>query len=100
MNQNEKYISIIFYSTVSHGYYEVPAALVRAVEYPGNNISGFSGYDRYSDFLYLEEDCDGPNFLSFLKSNGYTLSFQEVLETPSEPLNIPKKNLDRYRHLL
>ena len=61
----------------SHGWLSVSRAMARAIM--GDDFSRISGSSyALNGRLYLEEDCDGPLFMSAAISNGYSVILREV----------------------
>ena len=47
-----------FYSDPAHGWLEMPSKLVKELNLGICQISEFSYYDKKTDFVYIEQDCD------------------------------------------
>ena len=69
-------LNLTFYDCVSHGYLQVSWA---------DFVNIFKKYDYYPSecsykgrgYVYLEEDCDTPEFLKVLKDEGVSYEIRE-----------------------
>jgi len=50
-----------FYSDPAHGWLEMPLKIIKGLEMEMFQISEFSYYDKKTDFVYVEQDCDLTN---------------------------------------
>lgn len=57
-----------FIEDPGHGWLEVP---LKDIQGTGLTFSKYS--PRRNGFIYLEEDCDAPRFLDYLKTKGITV---------------------------
>lgn len=67
--------NLTFYCTTSHGYLEVNKDFYKENR-KDFKASKFSF--KNSNCLYLEEDCDAPEFLKMLRDNGITFKIEEA----------------------
>ena len=68
-------VKIVFFSDPGHGWGRVPCNLIDELGI-ADKISEFSYQDR--GYVYLEEDCDLPRFISALHSAGFN---EEIVYT-------------------
>jgi len=64
---NPKEHSFKFYSDPAHGWLEMPLKVIKELEMEMFQISEFSYYDKKTDFVYVEQDCDLINVKTILK---------------------------------
>ena len=61
-------VKIVFFSDPSHGWGRVTRSMIELLGI-ADKISGYSYQDK--GYVYLEEDCDLPRFITALHSAGY-----------------------------
>ena len=72
-----------FYSDPAHGWLEMPSKLVKELNMGFAQISEFSYYDKKSDFVYIEQDCDLLNV-----KREYEKKFNQKLLDPDRVVHI------------
>ena len=84
-------VKIVFFSDPGHGWGRVPRNLIDELGI-ADKISEFSYQDQ--GYVYLEEDCDLPRFISALHSAGFSEEIVYVDDRTGESRNI--RRLPRY----
>lgn len=84
-------VKIVFFSDPGHGWGRVTRSMI---EWLGiaDKISDYSYQDK--GYVYLEEDCDLPRFISALHSAGYDEDIVAIPGSTSEARGI--RNLPHY----
>ena len=59
-----------FYSDCGHGWLAVPKAIYKLSKFTS---SRYSYYDKAKEIVYLEEDCDAPEFIIAMNILGYKI---------------------------
>jgi len=72
-----------FYSDPAHGWLEMPSKLVKELNMGLCQISEFSYYDKKTDFVYIEQDCDLLNV-----KREYEKKFKQKLLDPERVVHI------------
>ena len=72
-----------FYSDPAHGWLEMPSKLVKELNMGFAQISEFSYYDKKTDFVYIEQDCDLLNV-----KREYEKKFNQKLLDPERVVHI------------
>ena len=72
-----------FYSDPAHGWLEMPSKLVKELNMGMCQISEFSYYDKKTDFVYIEQDCDLLNV-----KREYEKKFKQKLLDPERVVYI------------
>ena len=72
-----------FYSDPAHGWLEMPSKLVKELNMGICQISEFSYYDKKTDFVYIEQDCDLINV-----KREYEKKFKQKLLDPDRVVHI------------
>ena len=72
-----------FYSDPAHGWLEMPSKLVKELNMGFAQISEFSYYDKKTDFVYIEQDCDLLNV-----KREYEKKFKQKLLDPDRVVHI------------
>ena len=72
-----------FYSDPAHGWLEMPSKLVKELNMGICQISEFSYYDKKTDFVYIEQDCDLLNV-----KREYEKKFKQKLLDPERVVHI------------
>ena len=72
-----------FYSDPAHGWLEMPSKLVKELNMGICQISEFSYYDKKTDFVYIEQDCDLLNV-----KREYEKKFKQKLLDPNRVVHI------------
>ena len=72
-----------FYSDPAHGWLEMPSKLVKELNMGICQISEFSYYDKKTDFVYIEQDCDLLNV-----KREYEKKFKQKLLDPDRVVHI------------
>ena len=72
-----------FYSDPAHGWLEMPSKLVKELNMGICQISEFSYYDKKTDFVYIEQDCDLLNV-----KREYEKKFKQKLLCPERIVHI------------
>ena len=72
-----------FYSDPAHGWLEMPSKLVKELNMGFAQISEFSYYDKKTDFVYIEQDCDLLNV-----KREYEKKFKQKLLDPDSVVHI------------
>ena len=72
-----------FYSDPAHGWLEMPSKLVKELNMGICQISEFSYYDKKTDFVYIEQDCDLINV-----KREYEKKFNQKLLEPDRVVHI------------
>ena len=72
-----------FYSDPAHGWLEMPSKLVKELNMGICQISEFSYYDKKTDFVYIEQDCDLLNV-----KREYEKKFNQKLLDPDRVVHI------------
>ena len=72
-----------FYSDPAHGWLEMPSKLVKELNMGICQISEFSYYDKKTDFVYIEQDCDLINV-----KREYEKKFKQKLLCPERIVHI------------
>ena len=72
-----------FYSDPAHGWLEIPSKLVKELNLGICQISEFSYYDKKTDFVYIEQDCDLINV-----KREYEKKFNQKLLDPERVVHI------------
>ena len=72
-----------FYSDPAHGWLEMPSKLVKELNLGICQISEFSYYDKKTDFVYIEQDCDLINV-----KREYEKKFKQKLLDPERVVHI------------
>ena len=72
-----------FYSDPAHGWLEMPSKLVKELNLGICQISEFSYYDKKTDFVYIEQDCDLINV-----KREYEKKFKQKLLCPERIVHI------------
>lgn len=68
-------LGLIFHSTPSHGYLQVPVQVVQRVGFEPTRFS-----TKVFSAWFLEEDCDAPAFLKLASANEIRCAIKEVEE--------------------
>lgn len=84
-------VKIVFFSDPGHGWGRVPRNLIDELGI-ADKISEFSYQDK--GYVYLEEDCDLPRFISALHSAGFSEEIVYTDDRTGESRNI--RRLPRY----
>lgn len=85
-----KSIILKYHQDPSHGWVEVPFALVDALGIR-SKITGFSYYSQARQVFYLEEDCDLRTLITALDGLGISYSFEDVMYHGSAPMRRLKR---------
>ena len=72
-----------FYSDPAHGWLEMPLKVIKELEMEMFQISEFSYYDKKTDFVYVEQDCDLTNV-----KTKYERKFNQKLLDPERVVHI------------
>ena len=80
---NPKEHSFKFYSDPAHGWLEMPLKVIKELEMEMFQISEFSYYDKKTDFVYVEQDCDLINV-----KTKYERKFNQKLLVPERVVYI------------
>ena len=72
-----------FYSDPAHGWLEMPVSIVKELNMGFAQISEFSFYDKKTDFVYIEQDCDLLNV-----KREYEKKFKQKLLDPDRVVHI------------
>tara|TARA_R100000655_G_scaffold65673_1_gene104096 strand:- start:153 stop:689 length:537 start_codon:yes stop_codon:yes gene_type:complete len=72
-----------FYSDPAHGWLEMPLEVINELEMEMFQISEFSYYDKKTDFVYVEQDCDLINV-----KTKYERKFNQKLLVPERVVHI------------
>jgi len=80
---NPKEHSFKFYSDPAHGWLEMPLEVINELEMEMFQISEFSYYDKKTDFVYVEQDCDLINV-----KTKYERKFNQKLLVPERVVHI------------
>ena len=72
-----------FYSDPAHGWLEMPSKLVKELNLGICQISEFSYFDKKTDFVYVEQDCDLINV-----KREYEKKFKQKLLDPERIVHI------------
>ena len=81
MNQLE----LTWHSDPSHGYLEVPLAVIHQLKLE-SKISRYSFLNGPARKVYLEEDCDAPQFITAATAAGIQLNMIEKIYTSDAPI--------------
>ena len=88
---NPKEHSFKFYSDPAHGWLEMPLKVIKELEMEMFQISEFSYYDKKTDFVYVEQDCDLTNV-----KTKYERKFNQKLLVPERVVYIElDENIDK-----
>jgi hypothetical protein len=68
-------LSLVWHSDAGHAWLEVTDSLIRALK-SQSRISRYS-YQGPDGRVYLEEDCDAPEFISAANAAGWDLKITE-----------------------
>jgi hypothetical protein len=82
MNKN---IKLTWHSDPSHGWLAVPLNLIKLLNI-ADKISRYSYIDKNLKTVYLEEDCDAPQFISAAIASGIQITMAEHCYTDSAPI--------------
>ena len=80
---NPKNHVFTFYSDPAHGWLEMPSKLVKELNLGICQISEFSYFDKKTDFVYVEQDCDLINV-----KREYEKKFKQKLLDPERIVHI------------
>jgi len=80
---NPKEHSFKFYSDPAHAWLEMPLKVIKELEMEMFQISEFSYFDKKTDFVYVEQDCDLTNV-----KTKYERKFNQKLLVPERVVHI------------
>ena len=73
-NKTMKKLNLEFIDNQSHGYLKISIPdLKKYTNQRPENFTKYSFYCPNNDCLYLEEDCDLPEFIKYIENKGYTI---------------------------
>jgi hypothetical protein len=82
MNKN---IQLIWHSDAGHSWLGVPLNLIKLLNI-ADKISKYSYIDKNLKTVYLEEDCDAPQFISAAIASGIQITMAEHCYIDSAPI--------------
>jgi hypothetical protein len=80
-----KNIQLIWHSDAGHSWLGVPLNLIKLLNI-ADKISPYSYIDKNLKTVYLEEDCDAPEFISAAIARGIQITMAEHCYTDSAPI--------------
>ena len=80
---NPKEHSFKFYSDPAHGWLEMPLEVINELEMKMFQISEFSYFDKKTNFVYIEQDCDLLNV-----KRKYEKKFNQKLLDPERVIHV------------
>ena len=85
-----------YYIGSGHGWMAVPFKDIKEGFMSFVFPSEFSYLSENGKTVYLEEDCDMPKFLDFLKNNGYSVKIEDIYGNKGERMENHIRNLKHF----